>query len=157
MRRWKNIIVHHSASGWGSALFIDQWHKRRGWLGIGYHFVILNGYTNSADLKSKRRFDGLIGSVECGRTLDGDLWVDNEEIGAHALGFNKDSIGVCLIHNSEPYHPTMVHSLMSLCARLMRRYNIPASNILGHSEVCDNKPHCPGEDLNLDRIRLFLS
>ena len=152
--QWKNIIVHHSASGWGSALFIDQWHKKRGWLGIGYHFVILNGYSNSADIKSQRRFDSLIGSVECGRTLDGDLWVQNEEIGAHALGMNKDSIGICLIHNTGIYHPTMIHSLMSIIDGLMRRFNIPADNVLGHNEVDSKKPLCPGIDMEM--IRRYL-
>ena len=144
MRTWQNIIIHHSASGWGTAHFIDQCHKRRGWLGIGYHFVILNGYTNSEDLKARRRFDSLIGSIECGRTLDGDLWVEGDEIGAHALGLNKDSIGICMIHNTEPYHPTMIHSLLQLTDGLMRRYNIPAQNVLGHGEVDDKKPLCPG-------------
>ena len=154
MRQWKNIIIHHSASGWGTARFIDQWHKRRGWLGIGYHFVILNGFTNSEDLKSKRRFNNLIGSVEIGRTLDGDLWVEGDEIGAHALGFNADSIGICMIHNSGPYHPTMIHSVLLLTAGLMQRYNIPASNVLGHCEVDDKKPLCPGYDMELLRTYL---
>ena len=151
MHRWENIIIHHSASGWGTAILIDQWHRRRGWNGIGYHFVILNGYTNSEDLKSHRRFDSLIGSVEVGRTLDGDLWVEAEEIGAHALGMNKDSIGVCMIHNNGLYHPTMIHSVMSLTAGLMRRYNIPVSNVLGHGEVDEKKPLCPGYDMGVLR------
>ncbi len=155
MAQWQNIIVHHSASGWGNALFIDQWHKKRGWLGIGYHFTVLNGYTNSRDLKSGKRFGELVGCVECGRTLDGDLWVQNEEIGAHVLGMNKDSIGICLIHNTGTYHPTMIHSLIYLISGLMRRYNIPPENILGHSEVDDKKPLCPGYDINI--IRKYLS
>ena len=155
MRRWKNIIIHHSASGWGNALFINQWHKKRGWLGIGYHFVILNGYTNSDDLKSQRRFDELIGSVECGRTLDGDKWLEGDEIRAHALGMNKDSIGICLIHNTVTNHPTMIHSLLNLKSGLMRRYEIPASNIFGHYEVDDKKPLCPGYDIEI--IRKYLA
>ena len=155
MRKWKNIIIHHSASGWGAANFIDQWHKRRGWLGIGYHFVILNGYTNSEDLKSKRRFDSLVGSVESGRTLDGDLWVEGAEVGAHALGMNRDSIGICMIHNTGLYHPTMIHSVMSLTDGLMRRYGIPASSVLGHCEVDDKKPLCPGYDIGI--LRKYLA
>ena len=155
MNKWKNIIIHHSASGWGNALFIDRWHKQRGWLSIGYHFIVLNGYTNSSDLKSGRRFNSLIGSVECGRTLDGDEWVQGEEIGAHALGLNADSIGICLIHNTGIYHPTMIHSLMFLVSGLMRRYDIPASNIFGHGEVDDKKPLCPGYDIDI--IRTYLS
>lgn len=154
MGAWNNIIVHHSASGWGNALFIDRWHKSRGWLGIGYHFVILNGFTNSEDLKKSRRLPGVIGSVECGRTLDGDQWVEGEEIGAHALGFNRDSIGICLIHKEQPYHPAMIASLLGLTACLMDRYSISTENVLGHYEVSEQKPLCPG--LDMDKIRGFL-
>ena len=152
--RWKNIIIHHSASGWGTAHFIDQWHKSRGWLGIGYHFVINNGYTNGEDLKGGRRFNELIGQVEIGRTLDGDQWVEGEEIGAHALGFNGDSIGICLIHREAPYHPEMKASLLRLISGLMRRYDIEGRNVLGHGEVDDKKPLCPGLDMAI--IRGFL-
>ncbi len=151
MSGWNNIIVHHSASGWGNAHFIDQWHKSRGWLGIGYHFVILNGFTTSEDLKSGRRFDELIGQVEIGRTLDGDQWVEGEEIGAHALGFNADSIGICLIHRQEPYHPAMQASLLDLLTGLMRRFDIEAKDVLGHCEVNDKKPLCPGLDMAMIR------
>ena len=39
-RRIDKIIIHHSASPIGTTVEqIDQWHKARGWTGIGYHFV----------------------------------------------------------------------------------------------------------------------
>ena len=75
MREIRKIIVHCSATREGrdiSAATIDEWHKARGWSGIGYHFVI-----------------GLDGTIEYGRPVS--------KIGAHCKGFNKSSIGVCYI------------------------------------------------------------
>lgn len=68
------IVIHCSATRPSldvRAVDIDSWHKRRGWSGIGYHYVI-------------RRNGGL----EQGRP--------ENEVGAHALNYNKRSIGVCL-------------------------------------------------------------
>ena len=78
----KRIVVHcsdtyaHMDIG---AEEIDQWHKARGWEAIGYAAVI--------------RRDG---ALELGRDLDGDGDVI-EETGAHAAGFNPESIGVCMV------------------------------------------------------------
>lgn len=36
----KLAVIHHTASGDVSAATIDEWHKKNGWKGIGYHFVI---------------------------------------------------------------------------------------------------------------------
>lgn len=79
MREIRKVIVHCSATREGqdiSAATIDSWHKKRGWSGIGYHFVI-----------------GLDGFIEYGRPV--------EKIGAHTKGYNKSSIGVCYIGGVE--------------------------------------------------------
>jgi N-acetylmuramoyl-L-alanine amidase len=49
---------------------VDEWHRQRGWSGIGYHFFI------------KRD-----GQIQTGRPL--------EKSGAHTKGQNKNSIGIC--------------------------------------------------------------
>lgn len=75
MRKINEIIVHCSATREGQEISVDtirQWHIRRGWSDIGYHFVIY-----------------LDGSVHEGRPL--------ERIGAHTIGHNRNSIGVCYI------------------------------------------------------------
>jgi len=52
---------------------IREWHiKERGWKDIGYHYVI--------------RRDG---TIELGRPVT--------EVGAHCKGYNKNSIGICLV------------------------------------------------------------
>ena len=47
-RKWRFIIVHHSASESGNAAKFDRDHRNRGWDELGYHFVIGNG-TMSGD------------------------------------------------------------------------------------------------------------
>ena len=39
-KKWKYIIIHHSATDEGSSLYFDKYHQGKGWEGIGYHFVI---------------------------------------------------------------------------------------------------------------------
>ena len=152
MRKWKRIIVHHSASDWGNAITINKWHSQRdGWNGIGYHFVITNGILTPSDLRSGRIFVPMIGSIECGRQLDGDNWVDASEIGAHALGLNHNSIGVCLIHKIKGYDDRTIDALVKLVMYLRERHNIKVENILGHCEADAKKPLCPGLNMGLVR------
>jgi N-acetylmuramoyl-L-alanine amidase len=79
------IVVHCSATRPHQACdagIIDEWHKAKGWDGIGYHAVI--------------RTDGVL---EAGRPL--------EKVGAHAYGHNLKSIGICMVGGmSEQMVPT---------------------------------------------------
>lgn len=147
------IIVHHSASGWGCARIIDEWHRLRSppFDCIGYHFVILNGYPNYEDFKMKRYWRCLDGQIEIGRLLDKDNDLEDNEVGAHALNFNKKSIGICLIHHSEIYTFKQREPLKKLLTELKDTFSISVENIKGHYEVNVLKPHCPGLDMN--RIR----
>lgn len=73
MRTITLIIIHCSAvrpNQTSSAKEIDLWHRKRGWSGIGYHYVV--------------RRDG---TIETGRP--------EAKVGAHCLNHNKYSIGVC--------------------------------------------------------------
>ena len=79
MREIRKLIVHCSATREGqeiSAATINDWHLKRGWSGIGYHYVI-----------------GLDGLIEYGRPI--------EKMGAHTKGYNKSSIGICYIGGVE--------------------------------------------------------
>ena len=103
---------------------IDRWHRQQGWDGIGYHFVIRRN-----------------GALECGR--------EEARAGAHCMGHNKDSIGICLIGGikdgtkSEPvadYTKAQWETLKRLVSDLKVKY--PKANIVGH---CDYEPKktCP--------------
>lgn len=75
MRRIDWIVIHcaYTPSDMDIGVAeIRRWHKARGFRDVGYHFVV--------------RRDG---QVERGRP--------EEEIGAHALGYNHNSIGICMV------------------------------------------------------------
>jgi N-acetylmuramoyl-L-alanine amidase len=147
MSKLNNIIIHCSDSEFGSASEIRRWHLSNGWFDIGYHFVILNGNILS---ETKNRTGLYIpcmnGSIEIGRYLDGDNLISGNEIGAHALGYNNKSIGICLIGRKEFTIKQFV-SLTYLLENLMSIYNIPLTSILGHYEVSQNRT-CPNFDVS---------
>lgn len=136
MREIKAIVIHCSASPngrWNTAPDIDKWHDERGferqpewrerfnqdYSAIGYHFVI---YTN--------------GAIATGRHLD--------EIGAHAGGHNKYTVGVCLI-GTDRFTIEQWQALDDLIAKLRERY--PTAKIIGHRDLPDVHKTCPGFDV----------
>ena len=153
MKKIDNIIIHNSDSGWGTANVIRGWHKERGWTDIGYHFVILNGRPMSGTY-----FPFLDGSVETGRPLDGDGFISAKEVGAHALGYNDKSIGICLI-GVRDFTPLQRQRLIAVVSQLMTGFGIPLQNVLGHYETeRANGKTCPNIDMNALRrdIALFM-
>jgi N-acetylmuramoyl-L-alanine amidase len=81
--RVNKLVVHHSASLRATTTrdMIEEWHLQRGFKSIGYHKVI------EAD-----------GAIKDGRS--------EEKMGAHALGANANSLGVCVVGNFEHEEPT---------------------------------------------------
>ncbi len=83
MREIKLLIIHCAATTPVMDIGADvirKWHvEDNGWLDIAYTHVLRRN-----------------GVIEPGRDLDkdGDVF---EEVGAHTLGFNKNSIGLCMI------------------------------------------------------------
>lgn len=125
MRSISLLIIHCSAVRPGqqsSAKDIDLWHRQRGWRMIGYHYVVRRN-----------------GTVEKGRT--------EETTGAHCVGHNAHSIGICyeggLDANGKPSDtrtPQQKVALRKLLAELRKKY--PSSVILGHHDL-DTKKACP--------------
>lgn len=79
MRTINKLIVHCSATREGQDISVDtirDWHLKRGWRDIGYHYVI-----------------ALDGTIKEGR--------DVKMSGAHTRGHNKKSIGICYIGGVE--------------------------------------------------------
>jgi N-acetylmuramoyl-L-alanine amidase len=134
MKDVKKIIVHCSATREGddsiNAEVIDRWHKKRGWKGIGYHFVIL-----------------IDGSIETGRMIN--------KCGAHTKGMNCSSIGVCYIGGVESERndkgkysakdtrtPEQIATLLELLRLLKKIY--PEAKINGHRDFAAKA--CPSFD-----------
>ena len=119
------IIIHCSAvrpQQTSSAAQIDAWHKARGWRGIGYHYVIRRN-----------------GEIELGRP--------ENHIGAHCLGHNEHSIGICyeggLNAEGNPEDTrteAQKLSLRSLLSQLKEKY--PRAIIVGHSTFANKACPC---------------
>ncbi len=129
--KWKYIIIHHSATEVGSAALFDRLHKKRGWDGVGYHFVIDNG------TKGKRE-----GEIEITYR-----WRDQIN-GAHcrASRMNSKGIGICLVGNFSEGHVSEAQllSLIHLVRQLQAQYKIPRSRVIGHGRVHGANTECPG-------------
>ena len=129
---------------------IDQWHRDRGWNGIGYHFVIVNDKHDSAK----------DGEIQKGR--------DIVMIGAHARGLNSRSIGICCIGHGDydPFTEAQHESLVSKISDLIDEYDdIKVENVIGHRElnrlVAEGRlsneyatsKTCPGRNVDMEVLR----
>lgn len=118
MRKIDSVIIHCSATKAGmdfSVADIDRWHRAQGMNGIGYHYVV--------------RLDG---TVEKGREV--------EVAGAHCLGWNGRSIGICYIGgldtNGNPADTRtdeQKKSMKGLVEELKLRYRIVT--VMGHRDT----------------------
>ena len=118
MRAISLIVVHCSATREDKSFTehdLDVCHRRRGFNGVGYHFYI----RKNGDIKSTRPL---------------------ERIGAHARGFNSESIGICYEggldsegHPKDTRTPWQKHSLRVLILTLLRDY--PGCRVCGHRDL----------------------
>ena len=130
------IILHCSATedgrtvSWGA---IRRFHvEQRGWAEIGYHFgveLVDEGY-----------------EILLGRFPD--------QAGAHSLGQNFDSLGICFVGEFDrlPPPPAQWGKGLALAAWLCRRYLIPVERVFGHRQF-ERAKTCPGLAFDLDRFR----
>lgn len=116
------IVIHHSASPANTTMGqVDQWHRNQGFSCIGYHYFIES-----------------TGMIREGR----DIWA----VGAHAIGANNDSVGICLAGNFEeaPPTPEQIAALAVTIRDVRRLYgDIP---YIGHKDVdpANHPTACPG-------------
>lgn len=120
------IVLHCSATRVTQSFTIEQLeacHKARGYSSVGYHYYI---------------------------TRDGTLYPcrPENEVGAHALHFNKNIIGICYEGGldakgrpadtrTEAQKITMEELLRSLCV------DFPDAEILGHCDLPGVRKACP--------------
>jgi hypothetical protein len=147
MNKIDYVIFHCSDSNFGDRDEINTWHKMRGWSQIGYNGVILN--TNPKSGQNVPENDGMF---QEGRGLDFSSYVEENEVGAHTLDYNKNSIGFCLIGNVK-FTVKQFQTALSL-ARLFKAIN-PAVQIKGHYEMpTANGKTCPNFDMSIFRTIL---
>lgn len=132
MRKITEIIIHCSATPEGRKVTIDQidrWHKERGFKKIGYHYVIY-----------------LDGSIHEGRK--------EEEIGAHTVGHNANSIGICYVGGcakdgrtpKDTRTDAQKNAICGLLSELVKKY--PNASIHGHREFANKA--CPCFDVKAE-------
>ena len=116
------LIVHCSDTPDNKDIGVTEIHKMHlsfGWQGIGYHKII-------------RR----CGTIENGRP---ECWV-----GAHTLGKNKESLGICLIGQKE-FSIQQYKSLEKVLIKWKEIYK--SAIILGHKDAIITKKTCPNFDV----------
>lgn len=116
-RQIKDIVVHCTATREGVYLSVDEireWHIKKGWSDIGYHYVIY-----------------LDGSIHEGRPVD--------RVGAHVKGFNRKSIGITYVggvdvnlNPKDTRTQEQKESLERLLINLKRLY--PSAKTKGHRD-----------------------
>ena len=121
MRNVRYLVVHTAAADISNvdASKINDWHRKRGWKGIGYHYVIIDD-----------RHDTFPdGALQTGRP--------EEEVGAHVAGLNLPSIGVCCVGHGDRRDFTRGQraTLIDLLVQVSQKYNVPVDRIIGHREV----------------------
>jgi N-acetylmuramoyl-L-alanine amidase len=144
----ERLMAHCSDSEWGTREIVRGWHLERGWADIGYNAIILNGYPTSKGPYIPEQ-DGLL---VMGRGLDFSNAIDPSEVGAHALGYNRTSIGVCLIGVSS-FSLKQFRTLYHFCK--LWEDIVPGIIIGGHYEV-DARKTCPNFDMHKFRDLLLL-
>lgn len=128
------IIIHHTGGTDKDPLadtshhtfqIVDNYHKSLGWGKMGYHYFI----------------------EKDGRLTQGRM--DYEE-GAHTIGYNRKSIGVCLAGNFDAADPTeeQKKALRALLISLTTKFSVPLIKIVPHREF--TKKTCFGKRLSND-------
>jgi len=141
MRYIDKLIIHCSATPEGRDVTVDDirlWHKKRGFSDVGYHYIIY-----------------LDGTIVNGRPV--------EEIGAHCVGYNTSSIGICYIGGTDAggspkdtRTPEQKHAIKKLISDFKKSY--PEGTIHGHREFANKA--CPSYDVQKElslwkKLKLF--
>lgn len=119
------IILHHIGCEYATPEQIHQWHRAKGWAGIGYNFYV--------------RKDGTI--YRC-RPM--------EYVPAHCSGYNTRSIGVAFEGNYEYewMNDTQINAGKEIVSYLKNAYNI--NNVGKHKDY--NATDCPGTNFPFEEI-----
>ena len=134
-----HMIIHHSLtedSATVSWTAIRAWHtgfhpqSPHRWHDIGYHYGI-----------------ELVG--DCYEVLVGR---PEDAVGAHCIGMNGNSLGVCFVGNYDlaPPPDAMLARAVSVLAPVIRRNGIPFENVRPHSAYAAKS--CPGSLFPMKRF-----
>jgi len=137
----KYLLIHHTGGSDAQPLLdtsnqtleiVDAYHKSKGCDGIGYNWFIEKD-----------------GKLRKGR--------DETKTGAHTIGYNDKSIGICLAGNFDATMPTneQIATLAKLLKEKMTQYSITKENIIPHRKFANKT--CYGKKLADDWARNLLT
>lgn len=150
--KFNRIFLHCSDSEFGHAFMIDSWHKQRGFAKIGYHLCILNGYPTAGWWRLQNRIPYLDGTIEVGRSINDDEYLDKDEQGAHVYGHNRDSFAICMIGKND-FTAKQLNVALEVIRYHMNQFGISHNSVFGHYEF-DSKKSCP--NIDMEEFRLML-
>ncbi len=138
-RDWRHIVIHHTASSKDSVESIHEAHLKRGWEGVGYHFVIGNGNGMK---------DGEIEPTFRWKTQMHGAHAGNDE-------YNQHGIGICLVGNFENVDPSSAQlaSIKKLVGVLKSEYGIKSDKVIGHKDV--KATACPGKKFPMTEVAMY--
>lgn len=131
-RKINLIVLHCYATKEGQNFTVDdvnRWHIARGFKKIGYHYVI-----------------DLDGTIHKGR--------DESEIGAHAEGYNSNSVGISYCGGcdkngkaKDTRTKAQIESQCRIVYELLNKYNLTLNNVKCHYQLCKNGKQCPSHTI----------
>lgn len=125
-RRINEIFIHCSATREGINYTVDdirRWHRMRGFSDIAYHYVIY-----------------IDGTIHCGRDVD--------KAGAHVVGHNRNSIGICYVGgvatNGKTAKDTRTEAQKRSLIKLLKQLRVlyPDAKIYGHRDFAAKACPC---------------
>ena len=126
LKEVKYLVVHCTATRLSQRVSvedIDRWHKAQGWSGIGYHWYVDRD-----------------GHIFPGRS--------EREAGAHVIGYNHCSIGICYEGgldeqgiSADTRTPSQKAELLFIIKDLKQSY--PNAIVLGHRDFPGVHKDCP--------------
>ena len=128
---WRLFVHTMAARRDSTAAKIDAYHRSRGWLGIGYHWVVRK-----------------TGFVEPGRPMG--------KMGAGVgNGGNPGAIHVVFTGHGdyEPWTREQHVNGIVLLTLLVERFEIRLARVKGHREHPKANRTCPGKLINMDDVR----
>lgn len=142
VRAPRALVIHHTthanssdfslASAHRLARTLQRNHQRNGWADTGQQFTIGRG---------GHILEGRHGSLAALQA--GDRFIE----GAHAYGYNDQSIGIEVdgLYMTEVPTQAQWQSLVHLCAYACRQYGIDVDDIIAHRDVPGAQTHCCGD------------
>ena len=125
IRKPNFVIIHHTAQD-SLAQTIKTFHSTRA--GTSAHYVI------SRDGKVVQMVNDYLRANHAGVSK----WGKNTDLNSSSIGIELDNNGI-----GDVWQDAQINSLMKLLATLKKKYVIPQSNFIGHSDIAPGRKNDP--------------